>query len=82
LASKQLTRLFTELWGTERAAENWLRKNPLTPSISIIRVWGVLNTYRPKGQTSWSKALVRDGADAGLALASVLGVPAEDVQVR
>jgi hypothetical protein len=42
----------------------------------------VLNTYRPKGQTSWSKALVRHGVDAGLALVSVLGVPAEDVQVR
>lgn len=26
---------------------------------------GVLNTYRPKGQTSWSKALVRHGAGAG-----------------
>jgi hypothetical protein len=82
LASKQLTRLFTELWGTERAAENWLRKNPLMPLISIIRVWGVLNTYRPPGQTRWSRALVRHGADAGLALASVLGVPAADIRVR
>jgi len=34
------------------------------------------------GQTSWSKALVRHGADAGLALAEVLGMPAEDIRVR
>jgi hypothetical protein len=27
--------------------------------------WRALNTYRPKGQTSWSKALVRHGAGAG-----------------
>jgi hypothetical protein len=82
LAAKELTRLFPELWGTEKAAENWLRKNPLKSSISIIRVWGVLNTYRPPGQTSWSKALVRHGADPGVALAGVLGVPAGDIRVR
>ena len=35
--------------------------------------WGVLNTYRPKGQTSWSKALVRHGAAARLALAGGAG---------
>jgi hypothetical protein len=43
---------------------------------------GVLNTYRPPGQTSWSKALVRHGADARAALAGVLGVPAEGIRVR
>jgi hypothetical protein len=32
--------------------------------------------YRPPRQTSWSKALVRHGADARVALADVLGVPA------
>lgn len=34
-----------------------------------------------KEQTSWSKALVRHGAD-GAALAKVLGVTAEDIRVR
>jgi hypothetical protein len=48
----------------------------------IIRVWGVLNTYRPPGQTSWSKALVRHGADPRVALVVVLGVPIEDIQVK
>jgi hypothetical protein len=48
----------------------------------IIRVWGVLNTYRPKGQTSWSKVLVRHGAEAREAIAAVLGMPAEDIVVR
>jgi hypothetical protein len=36
----------------------------------------------PPGQTIWSKALVRHGADPGLALAGVLGVRAGDIQVR
>jgi FkbM family methyltransferase len=48
----------------------------------VIRVWGVLNAYRPPGQTRWSKALVRHGADAGAALAAVLGVAAKDIRVR
>jgi len=34
------------------------------------------------GQTSWSKALVRHEADPQTALAAVLGVAAEDIQVR
>jgi hypothetical protein len=38
---------------------------------------------RPRsGQTSWSRALVRHGAEAREALAGVLGVPAEDIRVR
>jgi hypothetical protein len=57
-------------------------KNPPEAYRDIIRVWGVLKTYRPSGQTSWSKALVRHGADARLALAGVLGLPAEDIRVR
>ncbi len=48
----------------------------------IIRVWGVLNGYRPKGQTRWSKALVRAGADARAAIAAVLVVPAGDLVTR
>ena len=82
LAAKELTRLFPELWRTRTAAEDWRRKNPLTPILSIIRVWGVLNTYRPKGQRSWSRALVRHGADARVALAGVLGIPADDIRLR
>jgi hypothetical protein len=74
LAPRELSNLFPELWGSGKAAENWLRKNPLNPYRSIIRVWGVLNTYRPPGQTRWSRALVRHGADAQVALAGVLGV--------
>jgi hypothetical protein len=82
LAPKELSRLFPEWWATERAAGRWLSKNPLTPYVSVIRVWGVLNTYRPPGQTSWSKALVRHGADGRQAIAGVLGLPAKDIRVR
>jgi hypothetical protein len=82
LAAKQLHRLFPKLWRTPKAAEDWGRKNPLNLYRDIIRVWGVLNTYRPPGQTSWSKALVRHGADPQSALAEVFGVPAEDIRVR
>jgi hypothetical protein len=63
LAAKELTRLFPDLWLTRKAAEDWARKNPLNPCMSIIRLWGVLNSYRPPGQTRWSRALVRHGAD-------------------
>jgi hypothetical protein len=48
----------------------------------IIRVWGVLNDYRPPGQTSWSRALVRHGAEARAAISAMLGVPAEQIGVR
>jgi hypothetical protein len=82
LAPKVLCRLFRDLWETEKAAERWIVKNPPEAYNSLIRVWGVLKTYRPPGQTRWSKALVRHGADARMALADVLGVPAEDVRVR
>src|SRR5215472_15807527 len=82
LAAKELTRLFPELWRTRKAAEDRARKNPLKSLISIIRVWGVLNTYRPAGQTSWSKVLVRHGADPRTTLAAVLGVAAEDILLR
>jgi hypothetical protein len=70
------------LWGTVKAAQRWIAKNSPEAYRDIIRVWGVLNTYRPRGQTSWSKALVRHGADARAALAEALGVAAEDIRVR
>ena len=82
LAAKELTRLFPNLWETAKAAERWTAKNPPEAYTDTIRVWGVLNTYRPPGQTRWSRALVRHGADARVALAKVLGVPTEDIRVR
>jgi len=82
LAAKELTRLFPALWNTKKAAKRWLEKKPLKPYRDIIRVWGLLNDYRPPGQTSWSKALVRHGADPRTALAGMLGVPAEDIRMR
>ena len=82
LAPKELTRLFPALWLTKKSAERWTAKNPPKAYTDIIRVWGVLNTYRPPGQTSWSKALVRHGADPRVALAAVLGVTAEEIRVR
>jgi len=82
LATKELTRLFPDPWETRKAAGRWLAKNPPKAYRDIIRVWGVLNTYRPPGQTSWSKALVRHGADPREALAKVLDVPAGDLRLR
>ena len=57
-------------------------KNPPEAYRDIIRVWGVLKTYRPPGQTSWSKALVPHEADPRAGLAAVLRVSAEDIRVR
>jgi hypothetical protein len=83
LAPQELTHLFPELWGTEKAAEGWLGNNPLNPLISIIRLWGVIHLYRPKGRRGkWSRALVRHGTDPVEALAGVLGVPIDDIRVR
>jgi hypothetical protein len=83
LAPAELARLFPELWGTEKAAERWLGNNPLNPYISTIRLWGVIHLYRPNGRRGkWSKALVRHGADAGVAISSVLGLPAEKSRSR
>jgi len=78
LAPRELSRLFPALWQTAKAAERWTAKNPPEAIRDIIRVWGVLNTYRPQGQTSWSRALVRQGADAREVIAHVLGLPAEE----
>ena len=58
------------------------REDPPEAQRDKIRVWGVLNTYRPQGQTRWSKAPVRHGAEARTAIAAVLGVPAEQIGVR
>jgi hypothetical protein len=82
LAAAKLSEVLPELWGTEHAAEAWLRKNRLDPSISIIRLWAVFVDYKPKQQRRWSRALVRHGADPQMALSAVLGVAAEDIRVR
>jgi len=66
----------------QREGKRWTAKNPLEAIRDIIRVWGVLNDYRPQGQTRWSKALVRHGADARSAIAAVLGLSAADIRVR
>lgn len=82
LAAKELNRLFPELWETDKAAERWLAKNPLDRHVYTIRLWGVIVHYRPKRQRSWSKALVRHGADPGRTLSVVLEVPSDDIVVR
>ena len=82
LAPRELAGLFPALWDTKKAAERWTAKNPPEAIRDIIRVWGVLNTYRPPGETSWSRALVRHGADARAAIGAVLGVPAGQIGVR
>jgi hypothetical protein len=38
--------------------------------------------YRSKRRRRWSKALVRHGADPGVALAAVLGVAVEEIRCR
>src|SRR5262249_49386623 len=82
LAGKGLTPPFPEVWGAKKGAEDLGGEKPAKPIISIFRRLGVLNIYRRPGQTSWSKALVRHGADPRAALANVLGVPAGDIRLR
>jgi hypothetical protein len=74
LAQKQLCRLFPELWASPKAVERWIANNPLAAYRDIIRVWGDFVDYKPRSQRRWSKALVRHGADARVALAGVLVV--------
>jgi hypothetical protein len=82
LAPEKLSELLPEIWGTEDAAEAWLRKNRLNPLISIIRLWAVFVDYKPRRQRRWSRALVRHGADPRMALARVLDLSPADIQVR
>jgi hypothetical protein len=69
-------------WQTAKAAERWAAKNPPEALSIIIRVWGVFAEYRPRPQRRWSRALVRDGAEARSAIAALRGVPAEEIGVR
>ena len=80
MAPRAMAQLLPEFWGTAKAAERWLAKNAPEAYREIIRVWGVLNTYRPPGQTSWSKAVARHGADPAAALAKVLEANAGELQ--
>jgi hypothetical protein len=56
--------------GLSKAAERWLAKNTPEAYRDTIRVWGLLTIAV---QRSWSRALVRVGADPRAALAAVLG---------
>jgi hypothetical protein len=57
-------------------------EEPTEADSILIRLWGVLVDYKPKGQRRWSKALVRHGAEARSAIAAVLGMSAEQIGVR
>jgi hypothetical protein len=82
LAAKEMCRLFPHLWETKKAVGRWIAKNPPEAYRDLIRVWGDFVDYKPRWQRRWSRALVRHGTDPGVALAEVLGVPAEDIRVR
>lgn len=72
LAAKELSRLFPDLWPTQKAAERWAAKNPPEAYLDLIRVWGVFE-YKPTRQRRWSTALIRHGADPPGALAAARG---------
>jgi hypothetical protein len=83
LTSRELYRLFPDVWSSDKAAGRWLDKNPPEAHIYSIRVWGVFRQYRPTKQKTWSWAAVRHSAGvAHAALATVLGVPAETILVK
>jgi hypothetical protein len=94
LAPKELNRLAPGVWPTEKSAEMWLKKspeikdllallkNPPLSNIKAISAGRVLVDYRPKGQTSWSRALVREGLAPAAALAHVLGVRQSELRWR
>ncbi len=83
LAAKELSGNFPDLWETTRKASKWLDKKPLDPCIGFIRDWGFLAEYRPQGQRSWSRAIVRHGTtDHGAAIESALSLPTDSVVMR
>jgi hypothetical protein len=67
LAPLELARRFLLLWQTAKAAEHWIAKNPRKAIRDIIRVWGVLNSYRPRGQPELVQGTgaARDGCAGG-----------------
>jgi hypothetical protein len=72
LAPKKLSEFFPKLWATAKAAERWLAKNPLNPTISIIRLWGVIVDYQPNLTVSFyhssAAAVAADSRDIWAAL--------------
>jgi hypothetical protein len=83
LAPRELNRLFPGLWETEKAAKRWAEKKPQEASSDCIRDWGLLVEYRPEGQKSWSKSLIRHGVeDRASALGRVLEVSPSSLRFR
>ena len=68
------------LWSSPKAAERWPEKGPLDAHRDIITVWGLLHEYRPPRQTSWSRALVRQGPIWGWRWRGELGVAVEEIR--
>jgi hypothetical protein len=83
LAPRELHRLFPGLWETEKAAKRWSEKKPPEATDSYIRLWGLLTEYRPEGQKSWSKSLIRHGVkDRALALGRVLEISPSSLRFK
>ena len=83
LAPRELNRLFPDLWDTAKAAKRWSEKKPHEATSNIIRLWGLLTEYRPEGQKSWSKSLIRHGVkDRALALGRVLEISPSSLRFK
>jgi hypothetical protein len=83
LVPRELTRLFPSLWETEKAAKRWSEKKPHEATNNIIRLWGLLTEYRPEGQRSWSKSLIRHGVkDRAAALGRVLEISPSSLRFK
>lgn len=83
LPKAELSKQYPDLWSTPKRAGKWLEKKPLECSIGIIRKWGPLVEYRPEGQKSWSKAIVRNGVrNQETIIEFVLGLPSGSVVTR
>jgi hypothetical protein len=83
LAPRELNRLFSNLWPTLKAAKRWSEKKPLAANMDTIRLWGLLTEYRPEGQKSWSKSLIRHGVkDRALALGRVLEISPSSLRFK
>jgi hypothetical protein len=83
LAPRELNRLFPDLWDTAKAAKRWSEKKPREADTDAIRLWGLLTEYRPEGQKSWSKSLIRHGVkDRAAALGRVLEVAPSSLRFK
>jgi hypothetical protein len=77
------------LWRTKEAAKQWLKrafpaadKECQNANKISIRDLTLLKRYRPRGQKPWSRALILHGADPLSAIAHVLGVPPDILELR